>query len=630
MTAGTASATAPDAAADAALPPELLRIIATGRRQRPVRRGSRMSAALLAALSLLLLWVSFTPLEFAPAAWLALVPLCCLVRLSTLPSRCYLHLSLLGFAWALVTLQWMRLGHPAMYGALVALAFYVGLYIPAFVGLSRRAVSGGLPLWLAVPVVWTALEYLRAYLLTGFSWYYLGHTQYRWLTLIQVADLTGTYGVSFVIALTNACVAGLLPVSLLQRLRLDIGGSGSGRETPAVADLRAWPVAALPVVVVGACCLYGVVRIQDPAEFGAGPSVALIQGNFTPEVKHDPDSWMRRYAIHDRLTRHCVDLQPDLIVWPETMFPWPDRSVADGTTDEQLLARLPPMLQEEGGFDEQAIAAAWRSQEVRQSLADHSRMVGAALVMGIEAHVVSAQALQAFNSVAFIRPDLGYVGRYDKMHRVIFGEYIPLKDLFPWLSNLTPFGPNYGISAGDAPRLFEYGGFRLAPLICFEDTVPQVVRRIAGQRTKDGAACDLLVNLTNDAWFRGSSELDQHLITAAFRCVETRTPLVRAVNGGISAFIDGNGQIREPAQILQIDDNVREYRPELTPLQGLRDPATGRWRRQFSGIVFGQVPLDSRDSLYLRTGDWFAAGCLLVLCGAWLRGWRRDSHTAPQ
>ena len=160
--------------------------------------------------------------------------------------------------------------------------------------------------------------------------------------------------------------------------------------------------------------------------------------------------------------------------------------------------------------------------------------------------------------------------------------------------------------------MFEYGGHRIAPLICFEDTVPNLVRRMAAQRDSEGNGCDVLVNLTNDAWFHGSSQLDQHLITAAFRCVETRMPMVRCVNGGISAFIDGNGQIRDPARIHVLTEPLNGIEIELNPVDGLRDPATGRWRRQFSGIIFGQVPLDPRESLYVRIGDSFAQICLTM------------------
>ena len=631
--------------ADAMLRPELQKIIASGRRRKTDRRGSTLAATVLILLSMFLLWTCFTPMEWAPAAWLSLAPIIVLIRLKSLPRWTWIILTVAGFLWGIITLQWMRLGDPAMVMALIALAFYVGLYFPAFIWLSRLVhrsgrptsestdklcssapdtqVGGskgrrGLPLLLTVPIVWTSLEFVRAYLLTGFSWYYLGHSQYQWQSLIQISDLTGAYGVSFVVALANAALALQISSSTLKRWHLDIDNPDT---TIAWPDRRLH-ASIISVAVVLLCCIYGAVRLKDPSTFDPGPGIALIQGNFTPEVKHDPNAWVERYRIHDRLTRSCVDLQPQFIVWPETMWPWPDRSVEGDVTNEDLMAKLPPPLLESAGFDVDAISQAWRSDEVRQSLEDHSAMVGSALVMGVESHVVSRSHLKAFNSAAFIRPDLGYMGRYDKMHRVIFGEYIPLKDIFPWLSNLTPFGPYFGIAAGESPRLFEYAGYRIAPLICFEDTVPQVVRQIVNFRDETGKSCDVMVNLTNDAWFRGSSELDQHLITAAFRCIETRKPLVRAVNGGISAFIDGNGQIREPDQILMIDDNAQDYVPKLSTVEGMRDPATGKWRRQMSAIVFGQVPLDNRTSFYLMWGDAFAFGCLLVVIATGISGWR--------
>jgi apolipoprotein N-acyltransferase len=182
------------------------------------------------------------------------------------------------------------------------------------------------------------------------------------------------------------------------------------------------------------------------------------------------------------------------------------------------------------------------------------------------------------------------------LHLVVFGEYVPLADSIPWLAHLTPYGAGFGLAHGKAPAAFEYKGFRFAPIICFEDTVPQLVRRIVNGTTKetnDGAKrVDFLVNLTNDGWFHGSSELDQHLITAAFRCVEFRTPMVRAVNTGISAFIDGDGVIRKRAS---------------------RDNKEGSGK-QIEAVVVDTVPLDSRRSLYLAGGDWFAGSCL-ACCG---------------
>lgn len=593
--------------ADQQLPhlrPEVQKIIATGKATPIARAGSKRSAALLTAVSLLLLWLSFSPMEFAPLAWIALVPLCQLLRLRTLPSMCLSTVWLIAVVWAIATLQWMRLGHPAMHLALLALAIYVGLYFPAFVWIGRRCIARGIPLWLTVPIVWTAMEYARAYLLTGFSWYYLGHTQYRWLSLIQISDVVGTYGITFVVALVSGALAEQVPLSLLKKWNLETS------EPPHVAVSR-FPLI-VAVTVIAACCLYGTLRKTSPDAFPPGPAFALIQGNFTPEVKHDRDETVTRYRVHDALMRSSVKLQPDFIVWPETMFSWPEQSAAEGVTDEDILSQIPADVVRDYGNQASILAEPFRSREVQTRLANDAQACGAAIVMGLEAMVAEKDRLRVYNAAAFARPDVGYAGRYDKIHRVVFGEYIPLRDLFPWLTDLTPFGANFGIDAGTDVKLFEYAGFRIAPLICFEDTVPHLVRRMANQKDIDGRQCDALVNLTNDAWFHGSSELDQHLITSAFRCVETRTPMVRCVNGGISAFIDGNGQIREPDQILMMSEPLQGLTPELTPVAGMRDPETGVWRRQFSGIVFGQLPLDPRTSMYVQLGDWFAAACLLI------------------
>ena len=159
--------------------------------------------ALISAISVTMLWACFTPLDFAPLAWIALVPLTQLLRLQTLPHKTYRTLYCVAFLGWLATLQWMRLGHPAMYLALVALSVYLALYIPTFILTGHLAIRSGCPLWLVVPLVWTALEFARAYLMTGFSWYYLGHSQYQWDSLIQISDLGGAYIVSFIVAMGN-------------------------------------------------------------------------------------------------------------------------------------------------------------------------------------------------------------------------------------------------------------------------------------------------------------------------------------------------------------------------------------------------------------------------------------------
>jgi len=540
----------PGGSASDTLRPEVQRIIAAGRSGVVRSEGLQRSVWLLGLLSALLLWSAFTPLELSAAAWLALVPLCLLLRLRSLPRRTFLVLWCCGLFWGTATLQWMRLGHPAMYAAMFALA--------------------------------------------------------AWIGLIQIADVTGAWGVSFVVALFSGVLVLYVPDSLLRRLGLDVApGLDSGRS-------RALVPTATAVTVLCACLVYGAIRAEGPSAFPPGPVVSLIQGNFTPELKHDAQLVLSRFRIHNVLMQSSIRLQPDLVVWPETMFPWPERSVAEGVTDQQILAQAPLDVLRDYGNESALLVEPFRNAEVQKSLAGHSQGLGAALMIGLEALVADHNRTRVFNSAAFVRPDVGYVGRYDKIHRVVFGEYIPLKDLLPWLSELTPFGAGFGIDAGADVRLFEYGGWRMSPLICFEDTVPGLVRRMAAQRDAAGGTCDLLVNLTNDGWFRGSSELDQHLITAAFRCVENRVPMVRSVNGGISAFIDGDGRIRDPGVIQVLQEPLEGTRPQLTDVQGLRDPATGTWRRQFSGIIHGQVPLDPRTAVYTTWGDWLPQFCLLV------------------
>jgi apolipoprotein N-acyltransferase len=264
----------------------------------------------------------------------------------------------------------------------------------------------------------------------------------------------------------------------------------------------------------------------------------------------------------------------------------------------------------------------WREHKAEKILKDLSEQAGASLIIGTDALVADANGIKHYNSAAFVEEGVGIAGRYDKMHRVIFGEYIPLRETIPWLRKLTPFSDNFGIAAGENAALFELGEHRFAPVICYEDTVPQLVRGIVKSAKTSGQPVDCLVNLTNDGWFHGSSELDQHLITAQFRAVECRTPLVRAVNTGISAFIDGDGVVLEPDVFFDGDGQNRD---------SIRDPKTGKYHKQLNAALVHDIPLDNRQSLYVQHGDWFAGTCGLgALCfligGLWPA--RRRSHSA--
>lgn len=582
--------------------PSVEEIIAAGRsKTQPVfPRPSSLGAWGLSLLSAGLLWASFTPVDAGPLAWIALVPLLILVRIPQPTRWMYTALFVTNFVGQIVTLQWMRLGDPTMYVAMTALAAYCALYFPVFVALARTACHRcGAPLVIAAPVLWTGMEYLRAHFGTGFAWYFLGHSQYQWLNLIQVSDITGAYGVSFVVMMANASLAGLISSQWLKRLRL---------LTPEAALLQQaipFRAALVPVIatviVVGTVLGYGILR-RSQAEFQPGPRVALIQGNFVASLRQAPPEPDQVYYTHARLTGLSVREQPDVIVWPEGMFPAPLLDADPNLTEEQLGEIVPNVD-----------AAVWRNPRIRKDLADEAQKAGAALIWGIHAMRAEAQGVQQYNSAVFVTPELGVSGRYDKRHLVPFGEFLPLRNVLPFLQNFTPYGGNAGLQFGQHPAVFEYKSWRFAPVICFEDTVPHVVRTAAAAGLSDGKKVDVLVNLTNDGWFHGSSELDQHLITATFRAVECRAPMVRAVNTGISAVIDGDGAILEPDVFIDGDWRRGSEQP---PRKSIVDPKTGQRRRQLTAALIDTVPLDNRSSLYVRFGDWFGGACLLFVAGA--------------
>lgn len=545
----------------------------------------------LSGMTAVLMYASFTPLDFGPLGWVCLIPLLLLVRIPRKTRFMYTAIYSAGLLFTIASFQWMRLGDPSMYVAWIALAIYVAWYFPLFVLLSRIAVHKfKVPLPLAAPVMWVGLEYVRAYLLTGFSWYYIGHTQYRWIELIQISDITGAYGVSFLVVMLSACFADLLPGSLMKKLGLFPASQSS--------DEKRFDQIGLKQVVQTAVCLtlfftalgYGYVR-RGQAEFQDGPRMAMIQGNFPSSVKHDPNAWQTIFLKHLFLTGLAVQEQPDVILWPETMFRWP-LIEPNGKSAEHLQTIAPEIPLEK-----------WNEPSARKLLSNMSKEANAALVLGLDTIAAGETKVDQFNSALFIRPDYGIVSRYDKIHRVPFGEYLPLKETLPFLQHFTPYGASFGIEPGKSAANFEYQDWTFSPVICFEDTVPHLVRSVVNQSSAshpEKKPIDCLVNLTNDGWFHGSSELDQHLITAAFRCVENRTPMVRAVNTGVSAVIDGDGMIVEPDLFIDGDSKGRT---------SFVNPKTGRWNKSLNAVIIDTIPLDNRTSLYTKYGDWFAGAC---------------------
>jgi apolipoprotein N-acyltransferase len=304
---------------------------------------------------------------------------------------------------------------------------------------------------------------------------------------------------------------------------------------------------------------------------------------------------------------------PDLLVWPETSylpdFPWWESS-----------PRLP--LRD--------IPDGWRRKEVE--IHEHMRkelLKGYPLnhLLGLNSYVLTEHAKgMHYNSALLVRKNGNFAGRYDKIHRVPFGEYVPLRAWMPFLQKLTPYDFDYSIEAGEKSTRFELGKYRFGVLICYEDTDSRLARHYV-KNEPDGPPVDFLVNISNDGWFNGTSEHDEHLAISRFRAIECRRALARAVNMGISAVIDGNGRVLQPQELPPPGE------PHTWKIYDDQEMPDAQWPslKKTAGILLAHVPIDTRESFYARTGDWLPYGCWAVLGAtmAWALVRRRRDRKVP-
>ena len=533
------------------------------------------SQILLLALWAVLLGIAYPRLNVWPTAYLALVPL------TVLALRGIPVLRILGLTWLVAALWWLVMTswliHVTLPGYL-AMAVYLGLYPVVYVLIIRvlhRRLD--LPLAFTVPIVWVALEYVRgSVLFNGFPWFSLGHSQPT--VLIQIADLFGAYSVSFLPAMT----AGLL-VDLLTRPLY--GPAAGARPRPGRImrlALMGW------LLVTGGSLAYGMVRIAQtdrlPSDEQSVLRVAVVQTNLPQSNKTSPSDEQQRanFADLERLTALTAADQPHLIVWPETIVP-------GAYNDESL--RL--------AFESNGAAVEYlqRMQAIARDRAVHL-LIGSHAYEDWSPSPEDATALRPtrrYNTAFLIDPKGRIADRYDKTHRVPFGEYIPFES---WprfrslLLNLTPYGFDYSLTAGQYLTRFEVivepsRVWRFAAPICFEDVVSAVARKMVYPQPDGNKRIDMLVNLTNDGWYNGSAEGPQHEQIARFRCVENRVPMARSVNTGISGFIDSAGRIVERVNV--------DGRTQLV-----------------EGVAVADVRADPRSTLFGRIGDSFAVACGVV------------------
>lgn len=552
----------------------------------------------LPALTGILLCLCYFPVAWGWLAWVALVPLLALVRRPARRLHVFLSTWLAGLLFFVPILQWMRVADERMYFTWLGLALYCSLYFPVTIGLVRYLDRRTrLPLVLTLPVIWTALEFVRAHLLTGFPWYFLAHTQHDTVALIQIADVTGAYGVSFLVAAVNALIFDWL-------CRWNWYAKFNG--------LPPQPSSRLPLLLQSGCVAvallgvlgYGFWRLgQD--RFEPGPRVALVQSNLPQNVRNDAaaggDPAERMVAHNSKLSDRAAWQQPkpDLVVWPETSYPeyWID--VAADVPPETV----PPEMASEAS----------QSRSLARQVA---RLWPTNVLMGMNSEILEIDRRRRYNSAILIRPNGQPADRYDKIHRVPFGEYVPLRDWLPWMNQLAPYDFDYSISSGQQATRFTVGEHRFGVVICYEDSDPVLARQYV-EASDAGPAVDFLVNISNDGWFKGTSEHEEHLAICRFRAVECRRAVARAVNMGVSAVIDGNGRVLQPesfhrdgdTSLWEIYGDHSDYAPALP---------VARWSefKSVPGVLTATMPIDRRSSLYARYGDWLPILCWIVLLAA--------------
>jgi apolipoprotein N-acyltransferase len=474
-----------------------------------------MSATLLkhliiygpALISGLLLVFCFPTTDLFLMAWVALVPLLLSLYDKT-PKEAFRSGLIFGIPYFFGTLYWIyhSINH---YGGVsfissiaivILLCLYLSLYPGLFALLFSVAIRNTkLPALLIAPVFWVVLEFLRSYIFTGFPWSSLGYSQYKFLTIIQISDITGIYGVSFLVVAVNGALADIFLI---------------GKRT---RDMPLFPLShiVLGLVVIGllivSSVIYGRVMLgKEPT----GPQfrASIIQGNIEQDKKWDPSYQDGVIEIYKDLSLKAASSSPSLVVWPETAVPF------FFGTDEQYTGEI----------------------------VEFEKMLDAYLLFGSVMIKGQKDDRYLLTNSAVLLDDSGTVTySYDKIHLVPFGEYIPLQKIFFFINKLVVGIGDY--VHGDRYVRAETPFGEFAPLICYEIIFPGLVRKFFA------TGGNFMVNITNDAWFGRTTGPYQHFSMAVFRAVENRKPVIRAANTGVSGFIDSKGRIIARTALFQRD-----------------------------------------------------------------------------
>jgi len=552
-----------------------------------------------------MLTVIQAPISFSPLAWVSLVPFILACQPTAKPKRLAVAAYLISLCYWLGNLYWI---FPITVLGWLTFCLYTALHWPILALCLRYCRIKKIPLFLAAGVLFVGAERLQGLFLGGFFWRFLAHSQYRNITLIQIADIFGAAGLSFLIAMVNGLLA-----ELIIDARCSMGGSlksegfGDGlfhwKNIFKIGNLIKTAVVCSAVI---ATIIYGRWRISQEDEFvEAGPLVASLQSNIPQAVKREALRGEGEVAeqtsqeIFDELmqkSKASAEAGAELIVWPETMV--------QATLNPEVLSLVDP-------------SHPWKAFD--KALREHSKdtafvLVGAYGGVPEIRQDLTIHLAEKYNSAFLYKPDGQQSDKqYSKIHLVLFGEVMPFRKSFPLLFKLVmkfnPYNYDHSLDAGSEYTVFEMTGdqgqearvYKFSVIICYEATMPAIVRRFALDQ-EGRKQIDWLVNISNDGWFvrfKGekvlpSTELPQHAAICVFRAVENRLAVLRSVNTGISCLIDTLGRVKNGSLAGTLPNHAMA-------------------RKGIAGWFADEMPIDKRTTFFSKYGQWLDFCCALCL-----------------
>jgi apolipoprotein N-acyltransferase len=529
----------------------------------------------LAAITSGLLYTGcFAPFNFTWLCWIALTPLIAAVWFSGKELRHrWLHNLLLGYVTGL-TFFWTAFSWLTTVTVLgwFVLQFYMAIYLALwawFCGLvqpgeirrepgstkweqmlaqARSTAASPRSPWIRstnnlllaflLAAAWVTQEWLRGWVFSGFGWNGLGVALHGTWPMIQIAEFTGVAGLSFMVAFANVSA-----VTTVRRLILE----ASTRVVRPHFDLTLTLAAIVGVLTFG-------IRAAQVSSPTKPLRVAAVQSNVPQNQKFDPQFTRKIFDQFRRMSEIALrsNSPPDLLIWPESSMPGP------------VLA----------------------DRESYQFVMDLAASAESDILLG----TIDEENGDVYNAALLVSETGEQVQVYRKLHLVPFGEYVPGRHRVPLLARIVGDQVPGDFKAGKDYTVFELtnSDVKVAPLICFEDTIGELTRRfVLPGETNPGA--NFLVDITNDGWFLHSAGSHQHLANAIFRCVETRRPMVRAANTGVTCFVNEFGRVTQKLQ----DDTGSTF---------------------IEGVLTGDVnvPTEHELTFYTRHGELFAKLCAVV------------------